>query len=164
MKRAGKKTYEKVVVDHTTGEIIREEFVHKHDVEPDFIKLYVDCLCDFKGISKSLNPILLGLIKHMSYASVKDTTGGQILYLNAALKRNVAENCEVSVKRVEQAITDFVRSGIFARIATATYQVNPEMFGKGTWKDIKNIRAKFDFKEGTVEAEIIRNEEKDSVK
>ena len=53
-----------------------------------------------------------------------------------------------------------MKTGIFARIATGTYQVNAELFGKGDWKDIKNIRATFDFARGTVETEIITEEQK----
>lgn len=163
MGRETRKTYAKVMVDNTTGEVIKEEYVYKQSVEPNYIKLYIDCLCDFKGISKSLNPILLGFVKRMSYAGPDEDFGGQILYLNAAFKRAVAAECGVTLKRVEQAITDFVKSGIFARVATATYQVNPELFGRGQWKDIKNIRATFDFGAGTVEAEIIRDGEEEAV-
>ena len=64
-----------------------------------------------------------------------------------------------TVKRIEQAITDFVKTGVFSRIATSTYQVNAALFGKGDWQDIKNIRATFDFGKGTVETEIIKGEE-----
>ena len=96
----------------------------------------------------------------MTYANTSDPNGGQIIYLNAALKKNIALAAGKTVKRVEQAITDFVKTGIFARIATGTYQVNAELFGKGDWKDIKNIRATFDFARGTVETEIITKEQK----
>lgn len=155
MKTDNKVTYERIVVDHNNGEIISEEYIHKRGVEPPFVKLYLDCLCDFKGLSKSLNPILLEFLKYMTYANVDEPNGGQVIYLNAALKKNIATATGKTVKRIEQAITDFVKTGVFSRIATSTYQVNAELFGKGDWKDIKNIRATFDFGEGTIETEII---------
>lgn len=153
-------TFERTIIDHQSGEVIEQEFIYKRGSEPPFIKLYLDCLCDFKGLSKSLNLILLELLKYMTYANTSDPNGGQIIYLNAALKKNIALAAGKTVKRVEQAITDFVKTGIFARIATGTYQVNAELFGKGDWKDIKNIRATFDFARGTVETEIITEEQK----
>lgn len=159
MKTENKVTYERTVYDHESGEILEQEFIHKRGAEPPFIKLYLDCLCDFKGLSKSLNPILLEFLKYMTYANTSDPNGGQIIYLNAALKRNIAAATGKTVKRIEQAITDFVKTGVFSRIATGTYQVNAELFGKGDWKDIKNIRATFDFGKGTVETEIITDEE-----
>lgn len=160
MKTENKVTYERTVIDRESGDIIEQEFIHKRGAEPPFIKLYLDCLCDFKGLSKSLNPILLEFLKYMTYANTSDPNGGQVIYLNAALKRNIANATGKTVKRIEQAITDFVKTGVFARIATGTYQVNAELFGKGDWKDIKNIRATFDFGNGTVQTEIITEEEK----
>ena len=161
MKTENKVTYERTVVDHESGEIFEQEFIHRRGAEPPFIKLYLDCLCDFKGLSKSLNPILLEFLKYMTYANTSDPNGGQIIYLNAALKRNIAAATGKTVKRIEQAITDFVKTGVFARIATGTYQVNAELFGKGDWKDIKNIRATFDFAKGTVETEIVKEQNED---
>lgn len=159
MKTDDKVTYERTVIDYESGNIIQEEFIHKRGAEPPFIKLYLDCLCNFKGLSKSLNPILLEFLKYMTYANTLDSNGGQIIYLNAALKKNIATATGKTVKRIEQALTDFVKTGIFARIATGTYQVNAELFGKGDWKDIKNIRATFDFGKGTIKTEIITNDD-----
>ena len=97
----------------------------------------------------------------MTYANTNDPSGGQIIYLNAALKKNIATATGKTVKRIEQAITDFVKTGVFSRIATGTYQVNAELFGKGDWRDIKNIRATFDFGKGTIETEIIKDDEEE---
>lgn len=159
MKTDDKVTYERTVIDYQSGEITEQEFIHKRGAEPPFIKIYLDCLCDFKGLSKSLNPILLEFLKYMTYANSADPNGGQIIYLNAELKRQIATSAGKTVKRIEQAITDFVKTGVFNRIATGTYQVNAELFGKGDWKDIKNIRATFDFGKGTVSTEIIKNDD-----
>lgn len=155
MKKDDTTTYERILINNDTGEVIKQEFIHKKGCEPAFVKVYIDCLCDFKGLSKSLNPILLEFLKHMTYAGATELYGGQIIFLNAALKRNIAANTGKTVKRIEQAITDFVKSGIFKRIATGTYQVNANLFGRGEWKDIKNIRSTFDFGNGTIETEII---------
>lgn len=160
--KENKVTYERTVVDYQTGEVLEQEFIHKRSTEPPFVKLYLDCLCDFKGLSKSLNPILLEFLRYMTYANTLDPNGGQIIYLNAALKRNIATSTGKTVKRVEQAITEFIKAGIFTRIATSTYQVNADLFGKGDWKDIKNIRnirATFDFGNRIIETEIITDGE-----
>lgn len=159
MKQENKITYEKTIIDHENGTIISQEFIHKRGAEPPFIKVYLDCLCDFKGLSKSLNPILLEFLKYMTYANIQENNGGQIIYLNAEMKRQIGIATGKTVKRVEQAITDFVKTGVFKRIATSTYQVNADLFGKGDWKDIKNIRATFDFGKGEMQAEIIKEDD-----
>ena len=161
MKKQEKTVYNRTVIDNDTGEILNQEIVYKQSPEPNFIKLYLDCLCSFKGISKSLNPILIELLQHMSFASLQDPEGGQIIYLNAELKRRIAKSTNKTVKRVEQALTDFVKANVLKRIAVGTYQVNANLFGRGEWKDIKNIRAKFDFANGTIDAEIIKSTEQE---
>jgi len=87
----------------------------------------------------------------MTYAN--SDKGAQMLYLNKSIKENVSIACTVSLSRVNSAITEFVKADYLKRINTASYQVNPFLFGKGDWRDIKNIRAKFDYGNGKVVAE-----------
>ena len=148
------------IVDNQTGEVTQSikktEFINSK--EPNYIKLYVDTLLTFKNLSKSLNPILIEFLKYMSYASVSDGTGGQIIYVNAHMKKLIAAATGLKIDRINKALTDFVKANVFKRIATGTYQVNPYLFGKGEWKDIKSIRATFDFNSGEIIAEIDNDE------
>ena len=50
---------------------------------------------------------------------------------------------------------------MFRRVSVGTYQVNPNIIGKGDWKDIKNIRATFDFGNRDVIAAVVEREEAD---
>ena len=107
----------------------------------------------------SFNPILIEFLKNASYADIDSDNGGQVIYMNKMLKENIAKKCNVSLKRVEQAITEFVKKGIMRRIGVGTYQFNPNLFGFGRWSDIYNIRAVFDFGTGQAVAQIVKNEE-----
>lgn len=146
----------KQTIDYSSGEITYEEnkISKKKSVEPPFVKLYLDCLLTYKDLSKSLNPILGEFLKYMSYANMSENQGGQIIYLNAEIKRQIAKATGKTVKRIEQALTDFVKTNVFKRIATSTYQVNADLFGRGEWKDISNIRATFNFATGKVNTKI----------
>lgn len=152
-------TYTEVVTDNQTGEVMSEKRVYKGSDEPDFVKLYIDTVCTVKGVRQGLSPILLAFLPHMSYADSNDEWGGQIIFVNKALKEQVARRVGLKIDSVNKAIGEFVRGGIFNRVATATYQVNPAIFGKGDWTQIKNIRAKVDFRARTIEAEIVKGEE-----
>lgn len=134
-----------------TGEVLSSVQKIKVEGEPDFVKLYLDCLSTFKGFSKSLNPILLEFLRCMSYANTEN--GGQIIYVNAAMKKNIAKKLNKSIDRINQALTDFVKKGILARLDTGMYQVNPYLFGRGQWKDVRALRATFDFNTGEIKAE-----------
>lgn len=133
--------------------------VSRLETEPPYVKLYLDCLSKFKGMQVSFNPILNEFLKRATYADPDDETGGQVIYCTKIMKEIIAKKCEVSFKRVEQAITEFVKKGIFSRIGVGTYQVNPYLFGRGEWKDIRKIRATFDFNTGEAIADIVKDEE-----
>lgn len=100
--------------------------------EPNYIKLYLDTVLYLKDLPKGLNTILYALLKRMSY--------GNQLVLNAALKRQIAKEIELSVSSINNAITKFVKGELLERIDTGLYRVNPHIFGKGEWKDIAKIR------------------------
>ncbi len=96
----------------------------------------------------------------MSYSDINRKYGGQIIYVNKAMKTAIATKVGLSIVSVNNAITDFVKKGIFKRVDVGTYQVNPNIVGKGEWKDIKNIRATFDFANKEVVGDIVREEDK----
>ena len=137
------------------GEIESEERTIKYrpDGEPEYIKLYLNTVLYLRSLPKGYNPILLAFLKRMSYA-----TTGQKVYVNASMKREIAEEAKVSVSYINTALTDFVKGKIIFRLDTGTYQFNPKIFGKGDWKDIEKIHATITFSpEGTdFAAEIIR--------
>jgi len=95
----------------------------------------------------------------MSYASVNDGNGGQIIYVNAHMKKIIAESAGLKIDRINKILTKFVKFNVFKRIAIGTYQGNPNLFGKSDWKDIKSIRATFDFNKGEVIEHIEENNE-----
>ena len=45
------------------------------------------------------------------------------------------------MRRLEQAITTWVKNRVLIRVARGIYQVNPFIFGRGDWRDIANLRA-----------------------
>ncbi len=157
-KKTERKIYESHIINEFSGEIIESKQIYT-TAEPEYVKLYLDCILLFKGLPKGLNPIIIEFLRHMSYADVNGYGGGQIIFVNKALKQCIADRLGVTIKRIEQAITQFVKSGIFKRVAVGTYQVNANIFGKGEWKDIKNIRATFNYGTGEIVADIVKEEE-----
>lgn len=139
-------------VDRETGEILSEKKETTEmgyvETEPQYIKIYLDCILRFKGISSSFNPILLSLCKHMQYADQN-----QIVFVNKYIKEIICGECGVKIKRVEQAIKEFVDSGLLMRKARGVYLVNPYIISRGKWEDIKKLRATFDFMTGDIDVE-----------
>lgn len=149
-------------VDYTTGEILnKQEVTHiKRSAEPSYIKLYINTLLTFKELPKTLNPVLIEFLSYMSYADNSQQTGGQLIFINAFMKEEISRKLgNIKINTIDKALSNFVKSGIFKRIGTGTYQVNPNFFGKGEWKDISAIKATFDFNTGEVITDIKTNNE-----
>ncbi len=150
----------KVVFEERTvtedGEHISSKTVYKLDDEPDFVKLYIDCVFTVKGVKKGFNPIFVAFLKYMTYSDHNDKYGGQTIYVNKAMKEDIAKEVGLSITSVNMAITEFVKSGLFKRVNIGTYQVNPNIVGRGKWADIKNIRATFDFGRKKIVADLMK--------
>jgi hypothetical protein len=167
-KETNRITYENTreSIDFTTGEIVHQEnVVHKKiGAEPNYIKLYIKTLMTFKELPTTCSPILIALLEYMTYADVKQEQGGQLLVVNGFVKQNISKALGIKVNTIEQALGKFVKAGIFKRIATGTFQVNPHIIGRGEWRNISAIRATFDFNEGTVTTNITTTEEPEEQK
>ena len=154
---------ESITFDAQTGEVSTTATQKTKNAilpkEPNFIKVYLDHLGKYKGVQVSLTPILEQLLNHTSYANIGEDSGGMILYLNKALKSNIAKSSNISLTRVDHAVTAFVKKGYMRRIEIGMYQFNPFLFGKGEWKDIENIRTTFDYGTGEILADIVKHEE-----
>ena len=152
-----KKFYEEKTTETITdGEKVKKKetsHIKAYDKEPEYVKFYLNHISRFRDIQPSYNPILIAFLKEATYA---DKKGGMVLYVNGTLKAEIAEECGVSVTRVNHAITEFVKADFIRKLAFGKYQFNPYLFGKGEWRDIREIRATFDYNKNTVVAEIIK--------
>lgn len=147
------------VVSSDKGEVVSYTTVYKTQSEPDYVKLYIDCVFTVKGIRKGLNPIFLEFLNYMSYAGSNEQYGGQVIYVNKAMKTTIANKLGLKIDSINKALYELVRGNIFKRVDVGTYQVNPNIVGRGEWADIKNIRAMFDFGNKEVVAEFVKTEE-----
>ena len=138
---------ENTTVDTQTGEVLKRETTVQFSKEPGFFKLYFDCLGVYiknDGLSASLNDML------RSPSPCKLCTRRAIVHLGAYDKEQICKATHKSMRRLEQAITTWVKNRVLIRVARGIYQVNPFIFGRGDWRDIANLRATFNFSEGSV--------------
>ena len=74
---------------------------------------------------------------------------GQIVHLGAYDKEQICKATHKSMRRLEQAITTWVKNRVLIR---STWNLSGESlyFWRGDWRDIANLRATFNFSEGSV--------------
>lgn len=149
----GKKSVlrQEIEIDHTTGEVLRSKQTVQFAPEPNYIKLYLDCLGVFSGnvgLSVSLNEIFIEVLKLVSYAD-----DDQLVTINGYVKNRIAEKTGKSIRRIDQALQLWVENNVLIRVARGTYQLNPYLFGRGDWRDVEGLRASLDFTKRTIETE-----------
>ena len=85
----------------------------------------------------------------MTYAHNK-----QLIIVNSYVKEEVARALNWSLNsyqpRFSKEISKLKKSNVFKEVGIGTYQVNPELIGKGEWKDIRKLRATFNLENGEV--------------
>ena len=112
--------------------------------EDDYIKIYLQHINYLNNLPEGLDNIIYQLLKRINYQN-------QII-INSAIKRQIAEELGKKFNTINQYISKLVRYGILIRIDTGIYYMNPVLFGKGSWKDILELRKKLEitieYKEG----------------
>jgi hypothetical protein len=122
--------------------------------EPTYIKLYLNTLLAFKELPKQMSPLLLELLKLMSFADPDSDHGGQLIVLSSIVKESILKRLDIKLNTLNHGLVKLSKCGILKRLGLNTYQANPNMFGRGEWSDIKLLQATFDFINGTVKADI----------
>lgn len=142
-KQFKKVTFEQVntTTDVHTGEIIE---IKRHtntvlEKEPDFVKLYVQDIVRLKALPNSSAMVLNLLLKSMSYKN--------IIPAYAPIKRMICAELGIGMDSLNKAIDNLYKAGILIRIERGIYMADPNLFGKGEWKNINNLRLTIEYKE-----------------
>lgn len=140
---------------------------YKKNTEEEYIKIYTKMICVFQDLPAECAPLMIALASLMSYANAEDTEhfGGQLVGITQLVREQIQQQLGISkatffkhIKRLEDA--NIIRKVGGSR--SATWQVNPNYFGKGLWEfnpkygygGIKDLRATFNFADKTVKTEI----------
>lgn len=131
-----KVTYKEVntVMDYVTGEVTEQEIFKTVQVEkePDFAKMYFSDLISLKNLEKTSLVTLLCLCREMGY--------NNIITINKSKKERLSKELSISVRTLEGCILKLHKVGFLVRISNGEYLVNPNLFARGNWKEIKNLQ------------------------
>jgi hypothetical protein len=146
-------TYEREMLHPETGEL---QVTHRDSVlpkEPDYVKLYLSDIELLNNLPKWTDRILHELLRMMNYKN-------QIV-LNSSIKKEIAAEFKIHIKTIDNALVMLVKQGVLIRKDKGLYLGNPLLFGKGEWKDIRELRLTIHYtKEGrTMTAEILQEQE-----
>ena len=134
------------VIDSETGEILKTTDIKSFQVEkePNYVKMYIDDISKLKNIPPSSNEVLNVLVRNMSY--------GNIVVMIKPIKDRIMEHTGLSLNTINKSIDNLYKAGILIRQSRGVYLVDPTLFAKGKWEDIKKLRLVVDYKsDGTKE-------------
>lgn len=143
------------VVDSETGEVKQETQTYAWNPgnEPNYVKVYIDNIMVLAEINGWISKVMYELIKSVSYANK-----GQYIIVNAGYKRIIAENLGIKAQTVTNAINELAKKNILIRKERGVFQLNPQFFGKGDWKDIAKIRYEVEIGEQGKTVKLIETE------
>lgn len=105
--------------------------------EPDYIKLYISDLFRLNDIPRASNSILFEILKRMTF--------NNDIALFAPIKREIASELSCSEVTIKKAIELFTEKKLLIRKDRGLYILNPNVFGKGKWENIKKIRLSLEY-------------------
>lgn len=109
--------------------------ITKMPPEPAYIKLYIDDLGRMMGLQESHRSVLIYVAASVGYDG--------FVTLTLARKARIAATVGVAVKTVDNAISEFVKTGVLRREGRAEYELNPNLFARGDWSQIRERREAF---------------------
>lgn len=127
------------VVNDLTGELLSLTTeitdINTAPTEPNYLKLYIDDL----GL---LNKLSGGETRALIHIAAIANYDGEVV-LPLVIKKRIAENSGIKVQSISDILTKLIKKGILKRIDKTLYLLNPDLFAKGKWREIREQRKAF---------------------
>lgn len=130
--KAVRETTETVISDG--GEVLADKKTETTmwETEPPYVKMYLTDIGRLKKLNKTENAVVRELLSKMGYNNVVPAY--------KPIKEMIAHNLGKPYATVNQAIKGLASKGVLIRQARGFYIMDPELFGRGSWKNVKSIR------------------------
>lgn len=127
-----------IEVNEATGEITGHTavYVSPPQSEPPYVKVYFSAFSCLRTLPLYCWPVLVWLLRLMPYANADP-----VFEFGTPMRRKAAADLELSVGRVDHAVSDLMKCGVLLRSDRGLYQFNPVFFARGEWKDIQKLRS-----------------------
>lgn len=129
------------IVDLETGEVKQEISTTSNryniETEPDYVKLYIKDLSRIIGLSNTDNNVVLNLLRNMNYDN--------IIALNAYTRTQMCEQMKIKPNTLSHILCKLIEKNILKKLGANTYEMNPYLYGKGKWENIRQLRMTFTY-------------------
>jgi len=141
-----KKAYvrEVTIFETESGETVKQMATQltMFEKEPPYVKLYLEDIGRLNGLTNSEQKLVNELVFNMGFNNVVPSY--------KPVKEMIANKLGMSYNTVDKGIKTLYKKGILIRKARGFYIMDPQLFGRGSWNDVKKIRMIVDYnKDGT---------------
>lgn len=128
---------ESTVVDQTTGEIIEQTkaVVYTVENEPAYVKMYLNDLSKLLDLPKAHTDLLYILMTMMDYEN--------IVTLSPRKRDRICQQLNITKQSLANNLHKLAKVDAVRSVGRGEYQLNPELFAKGSWADIKNLQLSY---------------------
>jgi hypothetical protein len=127
------------IIDNNTGELLYDKTnvidINKMPDEPAYIKFYIDDLSGLQGLTAGETKILLYVAASADYKGM--------LALPTGIKSRIAKSIGCSDGAVNNAVNLFCKKQILIKEGGGLYELNPDYFARGKWREIRERRKAF---------------------
>ena len=127
------------ITNGLTGEVISEQKnvvnIRPMEAEPAYIKMYIEDIARIFGLQHGHQEILYYVAASVDYEGIVSLAIGR--------KARIAATIGCSVKSIDNAIGEYVKHNILHRVGRGEYELDPKLFAKGEWRNIRDRRLAF---------------------
>lgn len=112
--------------------------------EEDYVKIYFAGLFYMRDMPSDCMRLLIHMLPHARYAEPPDSNMAEYslsIVLYPKLKKDIAKTMGCKVGTISNLLTELVYGGILIRVVPSVYRLNPHLFGRGSVKDMGEMRA-----------------------
>lgn len=144
MNKEGKKqvfVQEVTQIETINGEVIStsSQNISVFEKEPPYVKLYLEDIGRLNNLNSSEQKVINELVFNMGFNNVVPSY--------KPVKELIAKRLGMQYNTLDKAIKELNRKGILIRQARGLYIMDPNIFGRGSWRDVKKIRMTIEYAE-----------------
>lgn len=115
--------------------------------EPPYIKVYLQDISMLNDLGKHDNAILHEIFKISQYNT-------NLVTLNKYYRELICKALNTTDATVRNAISKLNKKQLLLKKGTGVYMLNPDLFGHGTWENIKGLRMTIEYTEQGKKVEV----------
>lgn len=125
-------------IQDETGQVIEklEQTIVKLPSEPPYMKFYFEEVHRLFDLKDSSEIVLIELAMNSNFEG--------LISIGKRAKEIIMQRRNMKKQTIDNALQDLNKKGLIKRVSRGEYEINPHIFAKGDWANIKNRRKYFD--------------------